>query len=824
MQSRSLLITTTLFSMVCAGLNRSAAAIPDPPAWATNYQRVWAQDFTTMTDLSELGVRDTTMGTGTWIAHTPSSKDWFAFASPTGNYHPFGVGNGYLTIRVQKDGHDPHNWFSGYSGGLLSSMDGKGSGFAQQYGYFECSMWTPGGPNTWPAFWLLDAPALTNPKLAAAEIDVTESYGNFGAGPGLKPPGDPNENTMTWHRWGNPHTANGTFVKEPGMTTGFHLYGVDVEPTGITWYFDRKKVWWAPIYAEAQRPMYVLLNLAMGGGNHNNAKGDDYDWTLTPDPSDLKVQYVAVWASPASPNYTGPPAAPANLKAVRGNKMVALAWDPALGAESYTIYRGATPIATGITGTSYTDKDLTNDTAYSYKVVTVNGKRSSEASSEVSATPKFGPPIDPGDLVARPGDKRMVLFWTASPDADSYNVYRGGGAGAESTQPIAVIMTTSSYSDNGVMNGSPYFYTVAAVSPGGVSRPSNEANGIPATTAETIAIAYASKAPVIDDAVDGIWSKGLAYPINRLGLGQPTTTNGVFRMMWDPANLYCLFTVNDSALVKGTPDYNGDAVEMYIDARNTKKTQYDVTDFRYTLGYGYDHVSEPAHSAIANIALARKEYPGGYRAEITIPWTTLSITPFAGMSMGLDAAINDTLTAARGRTSALFWHDRTATDYQNPSLFGNGTLQPEAPPPPLPTGVYQVINTKSGKALEVPGMSKANVALDQSPYNGGANQKWTFTNLDGGSYSIRNVNSGSVADCAPSFEEGHVVVQWTISGTPSATQRFTITAVGGHYLLTNVYSGKVLDVAGGSTADGSGIIQSACTATGSQLWDIKPAG
>jgi hypothetical protein len=121
-------------------------------------------------------------------------------------------------------------------------------------------------------------------------------------------------------------------------------------------------------------------------------------------------------------------------------------------------------------------------------------------------------------------------------------------------------------------------------------------------------------------------------------------------------------------------------------------------------------------------------------------------------------------------------------------------------------------------------MSKANVALDQSPYNGGANQKWTFTNLDGGSYSIRNVNSGSVADCAPSFEEGHVVVQWTISGTPSATQRFTITAVGGHYLLTNVYSGKVLDVAGGSTADGSGIIQSACTATGSQLWDIKPAG
>jgi hypothetical protein len=30
---------------------------------------------------------------------------------------------------------------------------------------------------------------------------------------------------------------------------------------------------------------------------------DDYDWNLTPNPSDLRVAYVAVWASPNSPNY-----------------------------------------------------------------------------------------------------------------------------------------------------------------------------------------------------------------------------------------------------------------------------------------------------------------------------------------------------------------------------------------------------------------------------------------------------------------------------------------------------------------------------------------
>jgi hypothetical protein len=773
-----------------------------------------------MTELSQLGVSDSNIGAGTWIAHKPGGGDWFTFQNPTGNNHPFGVGNGYLTIRVQKDGHDPNNWFAGYSGGLLSSLDGAGKGFAQKYGYFECSMWFPGSPNTWPAFWLLDAPAVTDRKLSACEIDVTESYGNWGTGPGQKPPGDPNEDSVTWHRWTNPPTAAGSFAKEPGMTTGFHTYGCDVEPTGITWYFDRKKVWWAPIYPEAERPLYVLLNLALGGGNHNNAKGDNYDWNLTPDPTDLKVQYVAVWASPASPNYTGPPVAPSDLKATCGNKIVALTWAPALGASSYDLYRGAKLIAGGITGTSYVDRNLTNGKECSYKVVTVTAGGKSEASESAVATPKFGPPIDPVDLMAVAGDGRVTLSWAASPDATSYNIYRGMETGAEATRPVATGITTPTYLDKGLSDGTPCFYTVAAVSPGGVSHRTNEANGIPSLNAETAAIAYATRAPVIDGGVDASWARASVYPISRLGLGDHTSTNGVFQVMWDPDNLYFLFTVDDVALVNGTPDFNGDSVEMYLDTKNSKATKYDDTDFRYTLGYGHTSISEYAHRATANIKFAQKTYPGGYRMEVAIPWATIHVSPFVGMSLGVDAAINNASTVARGRTSALFWHDNSANDYQNPSLLGNGTLQPKAAPPPLPDGIYKIINVKSGKALDVPGASLANVVLDQAPYDGSVAQQWTLTNLGGGSYAIANVKSRSVVDCSPSFDDGHQVVQWPISGTPSGTQRFTITVVGGHYLLTNVYSGKVLDVKGQSTADEAGIIQSACTATGSQLWDL----
>ncbi len=775
-----------------------------------------------MRDLAELGVSDSRIGTGTWIAHKPGGGDWFTFQNLAGDYHPFGVGNGYLTIRVQRDGHDPNNWFAGFSGGLLSSMDETGEGFAQQYGYFECSMWCPGTPNTWPAFWLLDAPSLTDRTLATAEIDITESYGNWGTGPGQEPPGDPNVDAVTWHRWTDPPRANGSFAKEPGMTTGFHTYGADIEPTGITWYYDRKKIWWAPIYPEAQRPMYVLLNLALGGGNHNNAKGDGYDWNLTPDPTDLKVQYVAVWASPASPNYTGPPAVPTDLVATRGNEVVALAWTPALGATSYNVYRGGRLIADGVTAPGYVDRGLSNGRRYSYTVAAVSDRGVSRASAAASATPKPGPPIDPLGLRATAGDRQIALSWSASPDATSYTVHRGVVAGAESAKAVATGITAPSYIDGGLTDGAPYFYTVAAVSPGGTSRRSNEANGIPASNGETVAIAYAAPTPVIDGAVDACWGKATAYPINRLGLGEATATNAVFQVLWDPAKLYFLFTVNDSALVKGMPDYNGDAVEMYIDAKNTKQVRYDDTDFRYTVGYGHTTISEGTRQATAGVAFARKDYPGGYREEIAIPWDTLTVTPFAGMSLGLDAAVDDASTAERGRTSALFWHDNTANDYRNASLFGNATLQPEAPPPPLPNGVYRIVNAKSDKALNVPGASMANVPLDQVPYDGGAGQQWLLTDLGGGSYAIQNVNSGSVVDCSPTFDEGHQAVQWPIFGTPSATQRFTITAVGGHYLLTNVFSGKVLDVAGGSTADGAAIVQSACTATGSQLWDLVP--
>jgi fibronectin type 3 domain-containing protein len=88
------------------------------------------------------------------------------------------------------------------------------------------------------------------------------------------------------------------------------------------------------------------------------------------------------------------------------------------------------------------------------------------------------PPPVPTDLEAKPTSQTalpITLNWTASAGATSYNIYRGTSTGTEGTTPYAT-STTNTFTDKNVAAGPPtlYFYTVAAVSSGGVSAQSVE--------------------------------------------------------------------------------------------------------------------------------------------------------------------------------------------------------------------------------------------------------------------------------------------------------------------------------------------------------------
>ena len=248
-----------------------------------NYTVTFEQDFSSMKTLDVSAWGPAGPGGSTWIAHKPDGEDWVNFYNPTAPYLPFNIGDGQLTIRAAKTN------VSGkpeYYGGMLSSADPKGDGFSQRYGYFEMKAKLPVGLGGWPAFWLMDSSALANRSLTSThEIDMLEEFGD---NPALLHVGVHN-----WDKsadWGY-----GRAIDQCSMTTGFHTYGIDIQSDYITWYYDRQMIDQIPNIIPTtngtfDRPMYVMVNMAYGGGtNINNETNLDRN-TL-----DLLVQYVRVW-------------------------------------------------------------------------------------------------------------------------------------------------------------------------------------------------------------------------------------------------------------------------------------------------------------------------------------------------------------------------------------------------------------------------------------------------------------------------------------------------------------------------------------------------
>ena len=93
-------------------------------------------------------------------------------------------------------------------------------------------------------------------------------------------------------------------------------------------------------------------------------------------------------------NLSVVPAAPTALTALGTNNLVSLNWSGSAGALTYNVYRGttaggesATPLATGVNGTSYQDATAVNGTTYYYTVKAVNSVGVSGPSNEASAKP-----------------------------------------------------------------------------------------------------------------------------------------------------------------------------------------------------------------------------------------------------------------------------------------------------------------------------------------------------------------------------------------------------------------------------------------------------
>ena len=225
-----------------AELTTATAPVLDLSGYALSFD----EEFKTF-DISACGPHSV------WIAHTPWNRDFgdAAFGNP-GLGGPFSLNAQGLAITATKqpDG----KWISG----LICSVDKDGPGqhgFSQKYGYFEMKAILPSGPGTWPAFWLIGK----DKSSSAAEIDVIEYYGEF-----------PRYFHTTEHVWvnGGHKLLRTRMVEVPdgSLSSGYNKFGVLITPQTTSFYLNRREYWSTPTPPEYRQPMYILANLALGGG------------------------------------------------------------------------------------------------------------------------------------------------------------------------------------------------------------------------------------------------------------------------------------------------------------------------------------------------------------------------------------------------------------------------------------------------------------------------------------------------------------------------------------------------------------------------------
>ncbi|MFC2069667.1 fibronectin type III domain-containing protein [Chloroflexota bacterium] len=166
------------------------------------------------------------------------------------------------------------------------------------------------------------------------------------------------------------------------------------------------------------------------------------------------------------------PVVPIGLTAVSGDEYVSLNWTANVETDlaGYNIYRGLSSgnytYLDNVTAptSNYTDSGLVFDTYYYVITAVDNVSAESGYSDEVFSTPNDIAPVAPTGLIATPYDGEVVLDWDDStePDLAGYNIYRALSSGNYTT-PIESLWASSNYTDDGLTNGTTYYYVVTAV-------------------------------------------------------------------------------------------------------------------------------------------------------------------------------------------------------------------------------------------------------------------------------------------------------------------------------------------------------------------------
>jgi hypothetical protein len=149
---------------------------------------------------------------------------------------------------------------------------------------------------------------------------------------------------------------------------------------------------------------------------------------------------------------------------------------------------GTTFGISGVTGASITSQSITGQVGTvtvlfdNTHIGTLTFTNSTDSNTATTAITLAGPGI-PATPSCTPGNNQNVLNWSVPPSGGltaTYNVYRGTSPGGESGTALATLISPTTYTDSTAVNGTAYYYKIAAVNATGTGTHSSEVSGTPA--------------------------------------------------------------------------------------------------------------------------------------------------------------------------------------------------------------------------------------------------------------------------------------------------------------------------------------------------------
>jgi len=189
-----------------------------------------------------------------WIPLTGGGEDGWSHQelqwNAAGNARLDGTGQLVIAANRGGDGQVCWNGPCQYTSARIQTQ-GK---FSQTYGLFEARIKLPAGYGLWPAFWLEGANIDKVGWPRCGEIDVIEFS-------------DHRQRLVAGYAHAAGHSHNAYYEANEPLTAGYHVYGIEWTPSGITWLFDGRPYSYMKSYPgwPFDHPFFLILDLAVGG-------------------------------------------------------------------------------------------------------------------------------------------------------------------------------------------------------------------------------------------------------------------------------------------------------------------------------------------------------------------------------------------------------------------------------------------------------------------------------------------------------------------------------------------------------------------------------